>query len=122
MPDQLSFAGDPVVVARFASRVEAELARSLLAEHGIDARVIADDAGGLHPELSIVTGGVGLLVTAQDAELSRVLLHDDTGVHEDESRPLARRRRRAAWVVAIAVVVVLVTLADAVRQGGLVQL
>jgi len=105
-----------VVVARFGSRVMADLARSLLLDAGIAAVVAADDAGGLHPELPLVTGGVALAVPPADLALARSLLEGDGGLADggppDEGDPagsvastagdpvgagVARRRGRV-WV------------------------
>ena len=45
-----------VVVARFTYRHQAEFARGFLADAGISARVMSDDAGATHPNLSFLTG------------------------------------------------------------------
>lgn len=132
-----------LVVARFDSRVSAELARSVLVDAGLDAHLSADDAGGLHPELSLVTGGVTLAVPAEDVEVAQALLTVPEGPGDDPRQPepaggatgtasppsgssrpgrLRRRRRRAALATAVAVVVLLVALALAVSAGGLLDL
>jgi hypothetical protein len=49
-----------VRVGRFSSRAEAQVARAMLSEHGIEATVVVDDVAGLHPELSLATGGITL--------------------------------------------------------------
>lgn len=122
------------IVARFSSRIEAELACSMLREHDIDARIAADDAGGQHPELSMLTGGVRLAVAPEDVELARALLDagipdlDDAEADDDPAGAtlggsrLGRRRRRAMAIVAVAVVILLVVFAEAVRQGGMLHL
>lgn len=121
------------IVGHFSSRIEAELAGAMLHEHGVDAHVDADDAGGQHPELSMLTGGVRLLVPPDDLNLARDLLAAEAAWVDDEANApgsadsadtarLSPRRRVAPIVVAIAVVVGLLVLADAVRQGGLLQL
>lgn len=117
------------IVGHFSSRMEAELARAMLDEHGVDARVDADDAGGQHPELSLLTGGVRLLVASGDVDLARALLASgatkdagDGAFDEAGGATPGPRRRMAPIIVAIAVLVGLLVLADAVRQGGLLQL
>ena len=65
------------VVAVFEDRLPGELARSMLADAGIDATVLADDVGGLHPELSRLSGGVRLVVAPSDAAHARELLAED---------------------------------------------
>lgn len=72
------------VVAVFGDRVPAELARSLLAANDIRSALLVDDAGGVHPELSAMTGGVRLAVAADDAERARALLAEDHSTDLDD--------------------------------------
>lgn len=74
---------DRRIVAVFVDRVPAELARSLLASHDIDSALLVDDAGGLHPELSRLSGGVKLAVAAEDAAVARSLLDEDRSADLD---------------------------------------
>lgn len=54
---------DLVSVKSFGSRIEAEIARGLLAANKIASIVLADDAGRMYPSLSQVSeAGVKLLV------------------------------------------------------------
>lgn len=76
---------DREVVAVFGDRVPAELARSLLAANDIPSAVLVDDAGGMHPELSGMTGGVRLAVTADEAERARSLLAEDRSADLDDA-------------------------------------
>jgi hypothetical protein len=64
-----------VEVAVVASRVEAELAVGMLESSGIEAIILADDAGGQQPQWQM--GGVRVLVAAADEEVARQLLPDD---------------------------------------------
>ena len=64
---------EPEVAATFAFRHEAEFARETLHAAGIDAIVIADDAGGAYAGLSL-TGQVRLLVRGGDVVRARALL------------------------------------------------
>lgn len=69
-----------VSVAVVRSRTEGQLIVGLLASHGIDAAVFADDAGGLHPQLQ--AEGVYVLVASSDEAAARELLaavDGDTG-------------------------------------------
>lgn len=59
---------DIVEVARFSSRFEANTALAQLQALGIKAQLVADDAGGALPSLTILAGGAQILVRAQDAE------------------------------------------------------
>jgi Putative prokaryotic signal transducing protein len=64
----------PLVAAgSFGSRIDAELAKALLAEEGIPAFVRADDAGGMRPSLQF-TAGVALIVRAEDLPRARAVL------------------------------------------------
>jgi hypothetical protein len=56
-----------VVVGTFLNHIEAELAQGALEAGGIESMISADDAGGLRPHLSVMSG-VRLLVRAQDGE------------------------------------------------------
>jgi hypothetical protein len=70
----------PVTVATVNSRIEAELAVGLLRSHGLRATYIADDVGGLEPQLA--RDGVRVLVAADDEAAARRILADigDDGV------------------------------------------
>lgn len=76
---------DRAVVAVFGDRVPAELARSLLAANDIRSALLVDDAGGVHPELSGMTGGVRLAVASDDAERARALLAEDRSADLDDA-------------------------------------
>ena len=65
---------DAVVIETFSSRAVAELAAGLLESEGIEALVMADDAGGLYPMLQFIRG-VRLLVAKEDAAQAREILH-----------------------------------------------
>lgn len=66
MPDQ-------VVVRTFSYRHEAEVARSFLEGHGIEASVTSDDCGSVDPALGLVRG-VHLLVDEAQSDQARRLL------------------------------------------------
>jgi hypothetical protein len=95
-------------IGRFASRSEAQVARAMLSEHGIEAEVDADDAAGLHPELSLATGGITLFVGVDDAEEARELLADVEAA--DPSHLLRPRRTARAWILVVAAVLAAVTI------------
>ena len=59
---------DLVTVRSYNGRPEAEVGKGFLAENGIRATVIADDAGGLRPDLLMAMGGARLVVRKQDAD------------------------------------------------------
>jgi len=56
-----------VVVDRFASQVEADLAKSVLESAGIDSMVQADRAGGMRDHLAWSGFGFKVLVREEDA-------------------------------------------------------
>lgn len=61
-------------VVAFNTRLEAELAVAQLAEAGIDAFIVADNAGGTFPMMQMVTGGYKVMVlTAVADEATEVL-------------------------------------------------
>jgi hypothetical protein len=65
---------DLVNIKTFFQRHEAELAKGLLAEKGIEAIVSADDCGGMRRHLSLGMGQVKLLVNKEDAERAKEVL------------------------------------------------
>jgi hypothetical protein len=66
---------EAVVLEKFTSRLEAEMAAGLLEAEGIQAFVSADDAGGTYPPLQYL-GGVRLIVFMEDEPRAREILAD----------------------------------------------
>ena len=66
---------EAVVVESFSTRLEAEMAASLLEAEGIYALVSADDAGGAYPFLQYLRG-VRLIVFPEDEGRAREILAD----------------------------------------------
>ena len=64
----------PVTVAIVASRIEAELAVGLLRSNGLRAVYIADDVGGLEPQLQ--QDGVRVMVAPEDEAAARRILSE----------------------------------------------
>jgi hypothetical protein len=64
---------DTVVLRRFSYRHEAEVARSFLDGHGIEAWVTSDDCGSVDPALGLVRGAC-LVVEAGSAARAEPLL------------------------------------------------
>lgn len=62
----------PETVATFASRAEADVARARLEAAGYEAAVMADDVGGMYPNLG--GGGVRVVVAPEDADECRRIL------------------------------------------------
>ena len=63
-----------MVARAYSNRIEAELARSALEAHGIEAIVEADDCGGQRPLFGVVNGGVKVLVRRSDESKAKKLL------------------------------------------------
>jgi hypothetical protein len=72
-----------VQVGAYATRSDAELARTALTAAGVPSLVSADDAGGAYP--FDLTGGVRLLVDEADADKAAELL---------SGRPFADRKEQ----------------------------
>ena len=67
---------DLVVVHTFSSRPEAEVAKSALDAAGIEAMVMAEDAGGTQP--GFWEGrGVAVVVNAENEQAAREILDSD---------------------------------------------
>ena len=75
---------DAIVLETFFSRIEAEMAAGLLESEGVEAMVLADDAGGAYPSLQFVRG-VRLMVAAEDAYRARMILKDMEEAGEQET-------------------------------------
>lgn len=68
-------------VAALNTRLEAELVVAQLNEAGIDAFIVADNAGGMFPMMQMVTGGHKVMVlTAVADEATEVLAPGDEGL------------------------------------------
>ena len=60
-----------VAVSTFSSRTDAQVAKGVLDETGIESMIRSDNAGGMYPAL----GGTDLLVKAEDLEKATEVLH-----------------------------------------------
>jgi Putative prokaryotic signal transducing protein len=60
-----------VAVSTFRSMADAQVAKGILDESGIDSMIRSDNAGGMYPALA----GADLLVRAEDAEKAVEALH-----------------------------------------------
>jgi hypothetical protein len=77
---------DAVVLETFPNRLAAEMAAGLLASEGIEALVLADDAGGAYPMLQFIRG-VRLLVAPEDRYRAREILAAMAQGAEPENQP-----------------------------------
>ena len=62
---------DLVTVATFRSTADAQVAKGVLDESGIESMVRSDNAGGMYPAI----GGSDLLVRAEDVDKANEALH-----------------------------------------------
>ena len=65
---------DFICIKTFNTRIEAEMARQLLESNGIQARMSADDAGGMRPPLLTGSGGAKLFVSKKKSKKALSLL------------------------------------------------
>jgi putative signal transducing protein len=65
---------DLIVVHRFATESEANIAISALEAAEIDAMIQADTAGGMRPHIAWSSGGFKVLVREEDADVAREIL------------------------------------------------
>lgn len=65
---------DVVVLKRYPTRLDAEIAKSKLYSHGIMAHVRADDAGGMYPFFDSGFSDVELLVPAGNMGKAKEIL------------------------------------------------
>jgi hypothetical protein len=60
-----------ITISTFRSTADAQIAKGILDEVGIDSMISADNAGGMYPALS----GAELLVRSEDVDKARDALH-----------------------------------------------
>lgn len=60
-----------IAISTFRSTADAQIAKGILDEVGIESMIRSDDAGGMYPGIS----GADLLVRAEDAEKANAALH-----------------------------------------------
>jgi len=60
-----------ITISTFRSTVDAQIAKGILDEAGIESMIRADNAGGMYPAIS----GAELLVRSEDLDKARSALH-----------------------------------------------
>ena len=99
-------------VAALNTRLEAELVVAQLGEAGIDAFIVADNAGGTFPMMQMVTGGYKVMVlTAVADEATEILAPtmQEIDGQSDAAHPLdLLRAYTPAQLIGLALVVLLV--------------
>jgi hypothetical protein len=101
-------------VGTYPTRALAGFVVSLLEGDGLQARVVADDAGGVLPHLDLARGGVEVQVHTEDVTAATALLGDLT-----DPADATRRRPRAvpyAMLMLALAAVTLVVFASAFLQ------
>lgn len=68
---------DTVRIERFSSRVEADLACSMLTAQGFNARVSGDDVAGVHPDIPFGIGGTAVVVPREQYDDAIALLDEE---------------------------------------------
>ncbi len=74
---------DAIILETFPNRIEAEIVAGLLESEGVEAMVLADDAGGAYPSLQLYHG-VRLLVYREDEARAREILRDMEAAKQPE--------------------------------------
>jgi predicted Fe-Mo cluster-binding NifX family protein len=64
---------DAIVLETFSNRIEADMVQGILESEGIEAVVMADDAGGTYPMLQFIRG-VKVMVAAEDKARAQEIL------------------------------------------------
>lgn len=105
----------PVVIHTFPNRSSADVARGVLATEGIDAKIISDDAGGLHPDLAL-NRGVNLVVAGRDAEAARSALEAEKGSSGLADDVVLHRGRTRLFAAALSALVVAIVVISVVRS------
>jgi len=68
-----------IAVSTFRSTADAQIAKGVLDQAGIESMIRSDDAGGMYPAI----GGADLLVRAEDVEKATEALHRDIAGRTD---------------------------------------
>ena len=76
---------NPVVIAEFDNRMQAEIAVNLLHGFGIASRVWADDLGGVGPGQSFLRG-VKVVVDSGDSQKAEQILGRRSAPNEDAAQ------------------------------------
>jgi hypothetical protein len=71
-------------IDRFTSRMQAEMACGLLQANGFHARVSADDAGGVHPDIPFGIGGTAVVVPDDEYREAIALLDAEPAAWQDD--------------------------------------
>lgn len=69
-----------IAVSTFRSNADAQIAKGLLDEAGIESMIRTDNAGGMYPALS----GAELLVRSEDLDKANDALHGSVGQTREE--------------------------------------
>lgn len=76
---------DSVEVARFMNEMDARTAAAMLSSIGIESRVLTDNAGGAFPSMSVLNGGVRLVVHRDDEQAATDALDEADDAEQPNS-------------------------------------
>ncbi len=76
---------DIIEIATFGTAFEARAVAAHLASEGIRASVLTDNAGGAIPSMSLLEGGVRLVVAASDVERARSVIKERISTDDAEN-------------------------------------
>lgn len=93
-------------VGSFADRGGASVALTLLQDAGIDGRLQSDDVGGMRPDLTLLTGGVQLVVPDHQADHAHALLDRLSWTRPRQGDASSRTRRVGERGISVLVMVV----------------
>jgi hypothetical protein len=83
---------DIVEIANYGTTFEAKAAAAHLKSEGIRASVVTDNAGGAIPSMSLLSAGVRLVVSSDDAEKASAILAEYFNAEDVEEAEEAEER------------------------------
>lgn len=113
-----------VSVATYPTRAQAEMVAQMLAEAGLDADVVGEDAGGALPHLAMGIGGPTVRVSADQERAAAELLDVDLRDHSQPpadpvyERLAGRRRRRLRIIGAVVLAVIVLIIVFSIAASG----
>ena len=92
--------GTTIHVKTYLSRQEAELAQIIVESQGIGTVLMTGDAGGMRPDLGLMSGGVSLRVAPRDFQTAHEILKvEETHSRDRTSTPMKRMVFIGTWLL-----------------------
>lgn len=89
-----------ILLKTYPSRQAAELAQIIVESQGIDTILVAGDAGGMRPDLGLMSGGVALRVAPRDFQTAHEILKvEETHSRERTAAPMKRLIFIGTWLL-----------------------